>query len=1106
VTAGGAGFAQAVRGLPDPMAWFILSVTKIRHSIITSLEEETLVKAAERRFRSLADAIPLIVWTANPNGELDYYNRQWEIYTGFTAEETKGWGWAPVLHPDDLQPCIDKWTKAFTTGEPYEIEYRFKRAADGAYRWHLGRAIPFKDDAGTIIKWFGTGTDIDDQIRARELVDQAYREVENVVKHRTAELASANQQLLRQNEISKSAVETLQSDSARLNEIITAQYMLAKAELDLDAFIALVVERMALLTLANGVAVEMVEGDEMVYRAAEGALAPHVGLRLKRDSSLSGLCVLSHQVLAAHDTEADPRVNLDACRKVNARSMVVAPLFHAGKPVGVLKIIGHAPYAFSERDVQTLQLMAGLIGAAIGHQADFETNRRLLSERTEAVEALLREIDQRILVEQIVSANELRTRKIIESSYDAFVAINSQGVIIDWNQQAEATFGWTRHEAIGAVLADLVIPERYRHAHAEGIKRFVASGANTVLNKRIELVGLRRSGEEFPVELTIRALQYNEQAGYEFCAFLRDITERKNAEERLLYLEKARAEITLNSISDAVIGTDMSGNIDYLNVAAENMTGWSKEEARGRPICEVMQIINGTTGKSERNPVEWVLQQNKPMGLNADTVLIRRDGSKWAIEDSAAPIHDSSGQISGAVLVFHDVTAAQEMAVKMAHLARHDFLTNLPNCVLLDDRISQAIVQAERRGTQVAVLFLDLDNFKHINDSLGHVIGDKLLQSVAHRLSACVRSSDTVSRQGGDEFVVLVTEDKYAENAALTADKILATLAVPHSIDEHELHVTTSIGISVYPADARDAETLIKNADTAMYQAKEKGRNTYQFFTRAMNVRAVERQIIETHLRHALARQEFALYYQPKVNLATGMITGAEALLRWRHPEWGEVLPERFVPIAEDCGLIVPIGRWVLREACMQARRWGDAGLKPASVAVNISAVEFRHKDFIEGVRTILSETGLAPPCLQLEITESVLMRDAESSTAILQQLKAMGVQLAVDDFGTGYSSLSYLKQFPIDVLKIDQSFVQDIGSSNSRNGEHDGIIVSAVIAMGSSLKQSVVAEGVEEEKQLTFLKAQNCAEGQGYFFSRPVEAEQFAALLARGVADKRCN
>lgn len=579
---------------------------------------------------------------------------------------------------------------------------------------------------------------------------------------------------------------------------------------------------------------------------------------------------------------------------------------------------------------------------------------------------------------------------------------------------------------------------------------------------------------------------------------LRNIIQRKAVEESL-FIERTRAEITLNSISDAVISTDMAGNIDYLNTAAENMTGWLKEEARGYPIRKVMRIINSETYNPVSNPVELVLQQDKPMTLASDSILIRRDGNEVAIEDSAAPIHDSNGRIHGAVIVFHDVTPARAIVAKMAYLAQHDSLTNLPNRALLHDRITQAIELAKRRGTYLALLFLDLDNFKHINDSLGHSTGDNLLQSIAQILSTCVRSSDTVSRLGGDEFVILLTQDKHAQDAALTADKILTVLAEPHAIAEHVLYITTSIGISVYPADGQDPETLIKNADIAMYHAKERGRNNYQFFKNDMNLRAFERLAIETHLRYALTRQEFVLYYQPKVNLDSGKITGAEALLRWQHPEWGLVLPDRFVQIAEDCGLIVPIGRWVLREACAQAMRWEAAGLKLGSIAVNISALEFRFKDFVAGVQLILNETGFNPCHLQLEITESVLMRDVESSNLILQQLKNMGIQLAVDDFGTGYSSLSYLHQFSINILKIDQSFVRDISCDN-------GIIASAVIAMGASLKQLVIAEGIEKQDQLAFLKTQHCEEGQGYFFSRPIIAEQFAQLLATGQCGKQEN
>ncbi|OQW69153.1 MAG: hypothetical protein BVN34_06545 [Proteobacteria bacterium ST_bin12] len=518
------------------------------------------------------------------------------------------------------------------------------------------------------------------------------------------------------------------------------------------------------------------------------------------------------------------------------------------------------------------------------------------------------------------------------------------------------------------------------------------------------------------------------------------------------------------------------------------MTGWSREEAAGHPFSHVFQIIDGTSHQPIPSPVDLVLQSSQAMGLAADTVLMRRDGSEIEIADSASPILDWDGKLTGVVVVFHDVSVAKAMSLKMSHLAQHDFLTNLPNRVLLNDRIAQAIASANRYGTKVALLFLDLDNFKHINDSLGHATGDKLLQSVTKRLSASVRNTDTVSRQGGDEFIILLEDSKTGKNAALTAEKILEELTLPHEIGKCQLYITTSIGISVYPQDGLDGETLLKSADTAMYYAKEKGRNNYQFFKNEMNTHAVQRLKIEADLRVALEKHQFELLYQPKINLNNNQMTGVECLLRWQHDEWGQMMPESFIGIAEESGLIVPIGRWVLREACKQAKEWLDNSLPAITIAVNISAKEFLQKDFVESVRAVLVETQLPTHLLELEITESVLMRDAQSSTAILHQLKQMGIQLAVDDFGTGYSSLSYLQQFPIDVLKIDQSFVHHIASATD-----EGIIVSAIISMGNSLKLRVIAEGIENKVQLDFLKSRHCEEGQGYFFSKALTAKAFA-------------
>ncbi|MEP9351659.1 EAL domain-containing protein [Xanthobacter sp. KR7-225] len=571
---------------------------------------------------------------------------------------------------------------------------------------------------------------------------------------------------------------------------------------------------------------------------------------------------------------------------------------------------------------------------------------------------------------------------------------------------------------------------------------------------------------------------------------LRNVMRPQTLEERILN-ENARAETTLNSISDAVIGTDLAGNVDYLNAAAESMTGWSRNEARGQPLDRVMKIINSTTREPKRNPVDMVLQQNKPMGLTAGTLLIQRDGSEVAIEDSAAPIQDSSGNINGAVIVVHDVTAAKAMAMKMAYLAQHDFLTNLPNRVLLSDRITQAIKWSERNGKSFSLLFLDLDNFKLINDSLGHEIGDKLLVSVAQRLSDCIRRSDTVSRQGGDEFLILLMDETDAQDAGLVAGKILDVVSQPHSIAGHELIVTASIGISSYPRDVDDAEALIKNADAAMYKAKEGGRNTFRYFSSSMRARVDARRAIEADLRGALVRQEFLLHYQPEVDLNSGKIIGCEALLRWKHPNGELMLPGDFIPIAEECGLILSIGRWVLREACAQAKSWHDQGRNPGSMAVNVSALELAQNDFIPRVKEILNETGLDSRMLQIEITESVLMRETKSSAMTLHKLKEMGVVIAMDDFGTGYSSLSYLTNFPIDIIKVDRSFVAAI-----RTSADNCIIISAIIALGASLKQRVIVEGIEDAEQLAFLKAINCREGQGFLFSRPVSAEKFANLL----------
>jgi diguanylate cyclase (GGDEF)-like protein/PAS domain S-box-containing protein len=651
-----------------------------------------------------------------------------------------------------------------------------------------------------------------------------------------------------------------------------------------------------------------------------------------------------------------------------------------------------------------------------------------------------------------------------------------------------------RPDGIAAVLADLFLADS--HGIGTFDRLFCAA-------PQIPILVLSATQDEEIAKLAVQhgAQDYLLKTKFDGDAFpkaLASMVERA-ANAEALFEEKERAQVTLNSIGDGVMSIDIWAHVTYLNTVAETLTGWTRQEAAGRPLAEVFHVIDSVSRQPVQNPMLLAIRQNKTVGLTPNCVLVRRDGFEAAIEDSAAPIHDRRGHVTGAVMVFHDVSAARALSARMSYLAQHDSLTDLPNRILLKDRLTQSMSLAQRHRQKLAVLYLDVDRFKHINDSLGHAIGDRVLQSVAQRLLVSVRSSDTVSRHGGDEFVILLADAVHAEDAIVSVDKILLALAAPHLIEQHDLSITASIGIAIYPDDGTDAETLMKHADFAMLHAKDSGRNNYQFFKPEMNVRALERQSLETGLRQALEQQQFVLHYQPKINLETGAIVGAEALIRWRHPQRGLVAPGHFIRVAEECGFIVPISRWVLRESCRQARTWQDAGLPPVRIAVNASAGELRSKDFVAGVRAILAETHLDPRCLEVEFTEAFLMHDTKSSVAVLQGLKELGVQLVLDDFGTGYSSLSYLKRFPIDTLKIDQSFVRDLTTDAD-----DASIVRAVIGMGESLRMLVVAEGVETREQLAFLREHACPEGQGFYFSHPVVAGEFSQLLGRSVVEPR--
>ncbi|APA85815.1 EAL domain-containing protein [Paraburkholderia sprentiae WSM5005] len=567
-----------------------------------------------------------------------------------------------------------------------------------------------------------------------------------------------------------------------------------------------------------------------------------------------------------------------------------------------------------------------------------------------------------------------------------------------------------------------------------------------------------------------------------------DITERKRA-DLALRLQSRALDASVNAI--LITAPSPSGNlIEYVNPAFMRITGYDPAEVIGQD-CRVLQ-------RDDRDQ-EGVALIREALAANREVSAVvrnyRKDGALFWNQLFIAPVPNAEGVITHHIGVINDVTELIRYQEQLEYQANYDGLTRLPNRNLLRDRLEHALVVAQRHHTGVAVVFLDLDGFKNVNDSLGHSVGDRLLSVVAERLARCSRTSDTVARHGGDEFVIVMTDTVDEQSLITWMERVRASIAEPVWLDGTELYVGCSMGASLFPQDGEDAETLMKKADVAMYRAKDLGRNTFQFYQPEMNASAGARLNLERRLRRALRDKEFLLHYQPQVEIGSGQIVGIEALVRWHDPEVGLVPPSSFIPLAEESGLIGPLSEWVLREACRQNKAWQDQGLPPARVSVNLSARVFQQRDIAKLVTQVLDETGLEPKYLELELTESTIMRNAEEAVSMLNELHALGIGLAIDDFGTGYSSLSYLKRFPVDRLKIDRSFVSDIGMSGD-----DETITSAIIALAHSLKLQVIAEGVETSAQLDFLKERACDEMQGFYFARPLTTEAISELLHGGL------
>ncbi|MBA5608257.1 EAL domain-containing protein [Duganella sp. FT3S] len=655
-------------------------------------------------------------------------------------------------------------------------------------------------------------------------------------------------------------------------------------------------------------------------------------------------------------------------------------------------------------------------------------------------------------------------RHLIDRSSDAIVLVR-RGRIADANPAALALFGHTHKEALlRRTLAQLSPPTQADGAPSAAAARLRARQAHAQGNLRFEWRYLNGAGQPFWAEVLMTSVTLDRKHAY--YTVIRDISARKEAEQSLCLA----AQVFENS-RDAIVLTDGQHVIAAVNRAYDEVTGYHGAQMLGQPLG------------AHRCGIEDEAQYHRILAAvdegdhwQGEVWAVRANGQRYLAWLALTAIRDARRQVCNYMGMLSDITERKRAEAQARHLAEHDFLTGLPNRALLLDRLNLALTAARRHHSKLAILFLDLDRFKHINDALGHHVGDSLLREVAARLVRCVRAVDTVSRQGGDEFLIVLTDIGAVDQAAHVAATVLQAITQQYVLDQHRLVVTTSIGISVYPDDGTDIDTLVRHADLAMYHAKEHGRNRYQFFNADMNLRITERVRFENDLRRAVAERQFELAFQPELDLATGQVLGMEALVRWRHPELGLLAPARFIDVAEDCGLMVAIGTWVLQEACRRARGWQDEG-RPLVVAVNLSPSQFMQRELAATVRATLQASALPPSLLALEITEMVLMKDGNGALATLQDLRAMGVSLVIDDFGTGYSRLGHLKDCPVDKLKIDRSFVNDF--------EHEpaeAAVVSAIIALAHSLKMKVLAEGVETEMQLRYLREQGCDQYQGTY------------------------
>ena len=743
------------------------------------------------------------------------------------------------------------------------------------------------------------------------------------------------------------------------------------------------------------------------------------------------------------------------------------------------------------------------------HSIDAEVTFSPIGDGQYMVEA--RDITERTRTAATLQEREQRLRGILDTVADAIITINAHGEVMAFNMAAEGIFGYEAREVIGHNISMLVGAEHAPH-HDQYLANYIETGKSKIIDmKGREEMGRRKDGTEFPLELAVTELRHGTKRF--FTGVVRDITERKEHEEQIRrhqdelesrveertreltqeILERRRAEDKLRlagevieSLNEGVVIINPDFRISSINPAYTAISGYESNEVLGNYPINHTALSQGSAMFDDMwNGLE---EEGRWEG---EFWNLRKSGEEYAERLSVTAITSPSGEVMQFAAIISDITKRKQDEERILYQANYDSLTGLPNRSLFLDRLTQAINTMSRTDKNLALLFIDLDGFKLVNDTLGHDVGDMLLKEAAKRLGTCVRTGDTVARLGGDEFTIIMPNLDDPKNAPIVAQRVLDSLGRAFLLSGHEAFVSGSIGITIYPDDAQDASDLLKNADAAMYRAKEEGKANYQFFTADMNEQVQERMVLKNGLTKALENQEFKLLYQPKLDLLSNRVTGAEALMRWESPELGLVSPVKFIPILEETGMVVEVGEWAIHTACKQHKAWLRQGLPPIKVAVNLSARQLRDPNFVDIVKSALKHNDLPPSAIEIEITESMLMSDATVIVAALEDLHDFGIHISMDDFGTGYSSLSYLKRFPIDTIKIDRSFVNDIHTSKD-----DAEIIHTIINMGHTLNRRIIAEGVEIVEQLNILKEYKCDEIQGYYFSKPLNADNFTDFV----------